>query len=197
LAAVVLRRNLTPPIEEGDDCMWKSLNSDTKEYLKKELLEALQSEQERSLMHKISDLICEVGGSVKEVDNIIWQDLLVTIHTFVTSQNVIHVEAALKIYNGLFAYISDEMIKHKKELYSIFETTLSHPNLDVNLSSLQAMSQLLQIIERTDTKDFQALLPQMVNVPLKALEQDDEVVLEDALSEFIEIAESEPKFFKA
>ena len=35
----------------------------------------------------------------------------------------------------------------------------------------------------------------MVNVPLRALEADEEVVIEDAMVEFNNIAESEPKFF--
>lgn len=36
----------------------------------------------------------------------------------------------------------------------------------------------------------------MANVPIKALQLDDETVLEDALVEFNEIAEIEPKFFR-
>lgn len=36
----------------------------------------------------------------------------------------------------------------------------------------------------------------MVNVPIKALQQDDETILEDAMIEFNEIAEIEPKFFR-
>jgi len=36
----------------------------------------------------------------------------------------------------------------------------------------------------------------MAKVPLKAVEEDDETVLEDALVEFNEMAEIEPKFFR-
>lgn len=35
----------------------------------------------------------------------------------------------------------------------------------------------------------------MANVPIKALSLDDETILEDALVEFNELAEMEPKFF--
>ena len=41
-----------------------------------------------------------------------------------------------------------------------------------------------------------ALLPLMAEVPIKAAREDDETVLEDALVEFNEIAEIEPKFFR-
>jgi hypothetical protein len=54
----------------------------------------------------------------------------------------------------------------------------------------------LQIAEGKDAKDFVNLLPLMANVAIKALQQDDETVLEDALLEFNEIAEIEPKFFR-
>lgn len=40
------------------------------------------------------------------------------------------------------------------------------------------------------------MLPAMINVPIKALQNDDETVLEDALVEFNEMAEIEPKFFR-
>jgi hypothetical protein len=68
--------------------------------------------------------------------------------------------------------------------------------LDINLSALQAVSNFLQIAEGKDTKGFTALLPAMVGVVQKAIAEDDETVLEDALIEFNEIAEIEPKFFR-
>lgn len=40
------------------------------------------------------------------------------------------------------------------------------------------------------------LLPQMAEVALKAVREDDETVLEDTLVEFNEMAEIEPKFFR-
>jgi dimeric dUTPase (all-alpha-NTP-PPase superfamily) len=54
----------------------------------------------------------------------------------------------------------------------------------------------LQIAEGKDAREFVNLLPLMANVAIKALQQDDETVLEDALVEFNEIAEIEPKFFR-
>lgn len=88
------------------------------------------------------------------------------------------------------------LVKFKKDLLEIFAKTLAHPSLDVNLSSLQAVSNYLQIAEEKDTKDFVSLLPLMTTLVLKAVQADDETVLEDALVEFNEIAEIEPRFFK-
>lgn len=54
----------------------------------------------------------------------------------------------------------------------------------------------MQIAEGKDTREFVAILPLLAQVPIKALQEDDETILEDALVEFNEIAEIEPKFFR-
>ena len=58
------------------------------------------------------------------------------------------------------------------------------------------MSNFLQIAEGKDARGFVDLMELMAGVAIKALQQDDETVLEDALVEFNEIAEIEPKFFR-
>lgn len=58
------------------------------------------------------------------------------------------------------------------------------------------MSNYLQTVEQRDVKPLNALIPDMYNVIRAAATEDDEVVLQDALIEFNEIAEIEPKFFQ-
>jgi len=116
---------------------------------------------------------------------------------FVNSDNNLFVDAALQIFNGLFSYIIDHLNKFKNDLLGIFRKTLTHTSLDIRLAALQAVSNYLQTVEQTDTKQFIDLIPDMVNVIVMANEQDDEVVLQDAWIEFNEIAEIEPKFFQS
>jgi len=101
----------------------------------------------------------------------------------------------LQILDGLFTYITDHFNKYKDELANIFKSTLAHKNLDIQLGSLQALSNYLQSVDQADTKKFTDLIPEMVNVIVKAQKEDDETVLQDAWIEFNEIAEVEPKFF--
>jgi hypothetical protein len=56
--------------------------------------------------------------------------------------------------NGLCSYIIDHLNKYPAEIYQIFEGTLQHADLDVNLASLQALSNYLQTVEQMDTKKF-------------------------------------------
>lgn len=59
------------------------------------------------------------------------------------------------------------------------------------------MSNYLETVEQKDTKKFIELIPDMVQVITASMAADDEVVLKDALVEFNEIAEIEPKFFQS
>ena len=126
----------------------------------------------------------------------IWQELLNLVFEFVNSDNVLFVDSALQIFNGLFSYIIDHLNKFKSDLLGIFRKTLNHPSLEIRLASLQAVSNYLQTIEQADTKQFTVLIPDMVQVLVMATQEDDEVVLQDAWIEFNEIAEIEPKFFQ-
>lgn len=139
----------------------------------------------------------EVQGAMYEhTDNNIWQNLLNLIFQFTQQQQAFKIEMALNIFNGLFSYILDHMMKFKAELSGIFAQTLSNPSLEIKLAALQATSNFLQMADRKDVKAFLPLLPQMVQVVTDALKADDETVLEDALVEFNELAEMEPAFFK-
>jgi len=46
------------------------------------------------------------------------------------------VDASLQIFNGLFSYIIDYLIKFKDDLLGIFKKTLSHKNIDIKLAAL-------------------------------------------------------------
>lgn len=62
--------------------------------------------------------------------------MLNLIFLFVNSEEVVQVDAALQIFNGLFSYIIDHLIKFKNDLMGIFKKTLNHSNLDIKLASL-------------------------------------------------------------
>ena len=167
--------------------------------MQQHILESLQAinDKDKHFHHKICNLAVEVQGAMYEhTDNNIWQNLLNLIFEFTNQNSEFKIEAALTIFNGLFSFILDHMVKFKTELVDIFQKTLGNPVLEIKLAALQATSNFLQIAERKDTKVFLPLLPMMVQVVTDALKADDETVLEDALVEFNELAEMEPNFFK-
>ena len=100
------------------------------------------------------------------------------------------------MYTEAFRSMVNELVENDPDLIEMFKVTLEHNNLKIALSSLQAVSQLLCVVQPKYAKLFLSLLEPMVRVPLKALEAEDESILEDALIEFNAMAEAEPKFFK-
>ena len=204
LASVILRRNISNTATDSQDIsnqdnnsnLWKRLSVDAQNFVKTELLKVLNECKDKTIIHKVCNLVIEVGGTLYEQDEFIWQDLLNLLFVFVNSVEDIQVDAALQIFNGLFSYLMDHLVKYKDDLLGIFSKTLQHQSLDINLAALQAVSNFLQIAEGKDARGFVDLLGLMANVALKAMQQDDETVLEDTLVEFNEIAEIEPKFFR-
>ena len=103
---------------------------------------------------------------------------------------------ALEIFNGLFSHVLDHLVKFKGDLCAIFERTLQHENLEIKLAALKATINYLGCADRKDTKEFEKLVPYLASVVVKALEDDDETVIEDAIIEFNDLVELEPGFFK-
>lgn len=175
------------------------MSDETRHQVKSELLNTLQNSQDwpKSITHKVCSLAVEVQGAMQSVEKeAIWNDLLVLVNQMIQTGNEKLIDSALQIFNGLFGYIMDHMIKFKEDLAKTFTQTLRHPSLDIKLASLQAVSNLLSTAERKDVKQFTNLIPDMTAVIIEAFKNDDEVVLEDALVEFNELAEIEPIFFK-
>lgn len=94
--------------------------------------------------------------------------MLNLLFAFIQSETEAQIDSALVIFNGLFSYILDHLVKYKNELGGIFERTLSHNTLDIKLAALQALSNYLSVAERKDTKEFVRLLPLMTAVVTQA-----------------------------
>jgi len=55
---------------------------------------------------------------------------------FIQGSSDAQVDTALTIFNGLFSYILDHLVKFKNELGQIFERTLGFASLDIKLAAL-------------------------------------------------------------
>lgn len=116
--------------------MWKRLTPDARNFVKNELLKAISECNDKTVIHKICNLLIEIGGTIYEQENFVWQDLLNLLFVFVNQDQDIKVDAALQIFNGLFSYIMDHLVKFKADLMGIFSKTLNHASLDINLAAL-------------------------------------------------------------
>jgi hypothetical protein len=83
LAAVILRRNISSTAADSQDLnsannknLWERLTNEAKEFVKAELIKTVTSCSDKQLIHKICNLIIEVGGSLYEQDKTVWQEML-------------------------------------------------------------------------------------------------------------------------
>lgn len=132
LGAVILRRNISSTSVDSQDIsnqdnnanLWKRLSTEAREFVKIELLKAISECADKNVIHKICNLLIEIGGTIYEQENFVWQDLLNILFQFVNSPDVIKVDAALQIFNGLFGYLMEHLVKFKADLMGIFAKTL-------------------------------------------------------------------------
>jgi len=204
---VILRRNISTSDVDVADVkdnannanLWERLNDECRNTIRTQLLDVLRgcTEWPKNVIHKVCSLAVEIQGAMQSnEDQNIWQELINLVNEFIQTQQEKKVDAGLQIFNGLFSFIMDHLIKYKDDLARTFGATLQHQSLDIKLASLQAVSNLLSTAERKDTKAFTELIPFMTKVIIDSFNEQDEVVLEDALVEFNELAEIEPAFFK-
>lgn len=207
LVAVILRRNISISDVDAADItnkdnnanLWMRLSDQTRNTIKSELLNVLNNcaDWPKNIVHKVCSLAVEVQGAMQDQeDKGIWNDLINLVNTLISTGIESKIDAALQIFNGLFGYIMEHMIQFKDDLATVFKNTLNHQSLDIKLAALQAVSNLLSTAERKDVKAFTSLIPDMTAVIMNSYQAQDEVVLEDALVEFNELAEIEPLFFK-
>ncbi len=156
----------------------------------------MESCTNRNLLKKICNVAIEVAGSLKDIEDVVWQEIFKLIFAFLQTGDPVKTEAALNTLQGLFQYLIDHIVKFKSDLLEIFKGTLVNTNLDIAKVALESVSQFIQMAEAKDTKEFQPLVPLMIGVIERALKESEETVLEDCLLEFNDMAEIEPKFFK-
>jgi hypothetical protein len=77
LAAVILRRNISYTAVDSQDIgnsannenLWKRLNPDAQNFVKTELLKAISECTDKNVIHKICNLLIEIGGTIYDQEN--------------------------------------------------------------------------------------------------------------------------------
>lgn len=194
LGFVLFRGGITADPESPKN-VWGRISNDTKEQVKSAVLNLLKSIKENTLAKQIADLASEVSEVVYIDTKELWTDLLELAFQFVSCDSALEIRTGLNIYNFLFAHQSNELSTYNDKFVEIFKVALEHPSLEVASSALSAVCNYLSIAQSKFTKCYKPCLPGMVQVPLRALAEGNEGMIEDAMVEFNNVAEAEPKFF--
>lgn len=196
MSLILLRRDILSgdPLEQDT---WSKMQPQTREFIKEQILAVFGTETKAVILNKVAELAAEVAVSINDSDRKdVWPDLFNASKQLVNAGNEAQITAGLTVYTEALRTMSNEIVENDADLYNMFQVTLEHSNIDIALSALQAVSQLLNSVMPKYANNFVGLLGSMVKVPKRAIEEDDYKVLEDAMIEFIAMADAEPKFFK-
>jgi hypothetical protein len=89
LAAVILRRCIGTVLPNAKETLWEKLEDPHRKLLKDNMLLAIQQIENKDMMHKMSNLLVEVAGSMYELNEEVWQDLLTLVFKFINSEVVL------------------------------------------------------------------------------------------------------------
>lgn len=180
--------------EKSFDSQLKNLSPENLTGLKSGLFGSLETETAQNVRHQICDAIGEIGGSLFELDTP-WADLLNNIFVLLNHSSPVFQESGLRIMSTNFEYQVDDYLK-RPELAKAFQHFFLNGTAEVQGAAITALAALISVLEPKEVRQFDALVPHMVQAGVALLSKDADKYGEDVLSGFCDIAEAEPKFFK-
>ena len=169
-------------------------------YLKRELLAAYQAEKERRVSHRLAGIISDVsalissGGGRGE-----WPELLPFVFQLARSDDPKHRECGLTLFGDMAASVGPEPFR---PFFGVVQSLLSAgmgdaAAFEVRLAALEATAVFLAVMKDEDAaamRQFNALVPQMLECVTVALQHGREEDAQSAIQEFISVMEAQPSF---
>ncbi|XP_047316709.1 importin-5-like [Impatiens glandulifera] len=192
MSAILLRKQLT----RDDSYIWPLLTPSTQSLLKSVLLGCFQSEEAKTIIKKLCDTVSELASNLLPENQ--WPELLPFMFQCVSSDSPKLQESSFLIFSQLAQYIGEMLIPHIKHLHGYFLQCLtSSANSDVKIAALSAVVNFIQCLTNSSDRDrFQDLLPVMMQTMSEALNSGQEATAQEALELLIELAGTEPRFFR-
>ncbi|KAI9186439.1 hypothetical protein LWI28_017272 [Acer negundo] len=201
MSAILLRKHLTRA--DSDSFIYPRLSSSTQTNLKSILLLQLHKEDNRSILKKLCDTVSELAASVL-IDGA-WPELLPFVFQCLVTYNPKLQEYALLILSRLSQFIGDALVSHANDLHAVFLRFLGNDNnnnnsgnFDLKIAALEATINFIMncLPSVNEMEKFQDLLPLMIRTLTEALNNGNESSAQEALEFLIELAATEPRFFR-
>lgn len=180
---------------------WDKLTPQVQAGVTAELLKALESETDRTVLRKLYDMVSDVC-SFLDGRNITWGDLFSTLFRMTGSESDILREGAFEVFSQLPLLIGIEKFRPNLEtIRGLLVRGLTDPkSFNVRLSALGAVSAFLQMMEEEEDKaqlnGFRACIQPMLDCCTVALQNGKEEEANKALELFIELAGAQANFFR-
>ncbi|CAG9313658.1 unnamed protein product [Blepharisma stoltei] len=193
LASLILRQLFTSL--HTTTKVWDKLSAQVQNSTKTSLLESLEQESSWSILKKIGEVIAELAVLLfAEDENGKWDELLPFLTRNLAGQGK-QAAAACHILAGLCTFFNEELAKEKTSLKQIFLNHLSSNEVELRLSVIDFIGNLLGIAEKDDMKFYWDIIPNILISAVWIIENH-QTHADEVLKNLRDLAETEPKFFK-
>ncbi|KAJ1918957.1 hypothetical protein H4219_002313 [Mycoemilia scoparia] len=168
LAAVELRK--------GVPKYWAEVGADTQKYIRDNITHTIVNEPNHLARHGLARVI----SSIAKIDlpNGAWAELMQFLYTCCNSTQSVQREIGVYVLDSLFETVADTMADNLSHIIDLFAKLAQDPESHmVRVATVRALGQAAELIDSTDkpnVKKFQGVVPSMVTVLSKSLEDGDE-----------------------
>lgn len=174
--------------------LWGGCNEATHETVKNRLLAGIQVDIRKDLRKKLCDTTGVIGAPLVNAGN--WPELIPALFELSRSPAPHHRESALYIFSQICDTLDTKLVEPNLEhLYQIFRSCLLDDNISVELAALKATCRLICVVATQLCAPFEGLILQMLQPVRRSLESGNEDEARAAIELFIEVTETEPRFF--
>eukprot|EP00047_Mylnosiga_fluctuans_P003070 m.227329 g.227329 ORF g.227329 m.227329 type:complete len:1114 (+) comp11571_c0_seq1:98-3439(+) len=207
--AAVLFRRYSFHATDDQASFWPRCQPATQAALKVELLESLGDDAPSDVRHKISDAVAHVAKNIsfaqmklaaeqqQQPQEHFWPELLQRLWTFMQSPSPALRESALRIFSVVPSVFGDQLTRYINEVATVLNVGLQDAaNIDVQLAAAKAFVTFIQNIKNEHRGPFVSLIPVVLQVVNLCLERGKIDGAQICLEALIDLAETEPKFFR-
>jgi len=144
--------------------------------------------------NRLADAIGEIAATIYKTEGS-WDELIHYLLKAAFSEINVQSAHSLKILGVLFTYAHSYMSKYNTEVFKIFDTTLKSENPEIILNSIEALTNLLSVIDGVYVETYRPLLTKYLTSTVTLLGLDS-IDGKSALEQLVYLAEAEPKFLK-
>ena len=198
LIAVLLRSSIFVARKN----MWPQLSPALQSAVKQALLQAVTKETLADNRHKLVDTTSELAGNIFQLTPQSsardWPELLSFMFQAASSPQAEHRESSYRMFTRLANFVCDALTPQQMEtVKTLFANGLNEDSIPVRLAAMSASISFIEFnFDDASKKQFQKLLPKMAEVISRSLSQHKEEDAQTAIGMFVELAESEPLFFR-
>lgn len=111
----------------------------------------------------IADTLGEIAGSILSKDINAWPEFKTNIWTLFQEPSGAGILPAFNVLETFLPFCPTLFQQNSKDLFVLFQSGLKHENNKIKLSSLNAFSSYLEILEPSDQKSFKLLTNDIYN----------------------------------